>query len=183
MGVFRLLVSQSLSIFDNLALEDFIFEHLQSFARGLCPSSFACVASPNPLLATYLLIWKSSPSVVIGRHQNVFSECDLSHANKHGVVIARRKSGGGTVFHDHGNINLSFIIGRPLEFSPASHRYQLVNRQANLRIVKDAIISRWPHLEPHLTISKRDDVLLKINTSEYKVPLVEIIIHFKFFIQ
>ena len=171
MGVFRLLISQSISIFDNLALEDLIFEHLQSSARGLCPSSLACLVSPNPLLATYLLIWRSSPSVVIGRHQNMFSECNISLAHKNKVHVARRKSGGGTVFHDRGNINLSFIVGRSLQSSSASQRYQLVNRQINLRLVKDALVSRWPRLESYLAISKRDDILLKINENEYKVLL------------
>ncbi len=56
-----------------------------------------------------LLLWRNGPSVVMGRFQNPWVECHLPMMAKQGVALARRQSGGGTVFHDAGNINISFL--------------------------------------------------------------------------
>lgn len=55
------------------------------------------------------MLWQDTPSVVIGRHQRVQSEVDREWAERQGIRIARRFSGGGAVYHDLGNINLTFI--------------------------------------------------------------------------
>lgn len=55
------------------------------------------------------MLWQDTPSVVIGRHQRVQSEVDREWAEWQGIRIARRFSGGGAVYHDLGNINLTFI--------------------------------------------------------------------------
>lgn len=57
----------------------------------------------------YFMLWQSEPSVVIGKHQSIEAEVDLDYVRKHKINIARRFSGGGAVFHDKGNINLTFI--------------------------------------------------------------------------
>lgn len=57
----------------------------------------------------YFMLWQSEPCVVIGKHQNVQSEVDESFIREKGIRLARRFSGGGAVYHDGGNINLSFI--------------------------------------------------------------------------
>ena len=48
--------------------------------------------------------------MVIGRYQNAYEEVDLDYAQKNGIKIVRRNSGGGAVFHDIGNLNYTFII-------------------------------------------------------------------------
>lgn len=56
-----------------------------------------------------LYLWINADTVVIGRHQNAYTECDLAAAERDNVFVARRKTGGGTVFHDKCNLNFSFI--------------------------------------------------------------------------
>jgi lipoate-protein ligase A len=56
-----------------------------------------------------LMLWQSTPSVVVGKHQNVVAEVNLDYVAQHHIPVIRRLSGGGTVFHDLGNINLSVI--------------------------------------------------------------------------
>jgi len=57
----------------------------------------------------FLMIWQSKPSVIIGKHQNTMGEVNISFAEKNNIPVIRRISGGGTVFHDEGNINYSII--------------------------------------------------------------------------
>ena len=54
------------------------------------------------------MLWQDTPSVVIGKHQRLRSEVDQEWAEREQVHIARRFSGGGTVYHDLGNVNLTF---------------------------------------------------------------------------
>jgi lipoate---protein ligase len=59
--------------------------------------------------ATILLLYINRPSVVIGRHQVPAGEFDPAFAKGNGISLVRRLSGGGAVFHDHGNLNFAFI--------------------------------------------------------------------------
>jgi lipoate---protein ligase len=56
-----------------------------------------------------LLLYINEPSIIIGRHQNAFEEINRTYVEKHGIHVVRRLSGGGTVYHDLGNLNYSFI--------------------------------------------------------------------------
>lgn len=60
-----------------------------------------------------LRLWRSSPSVVIGRHQIPSIEVNLDVAAKMNVPVLRRLSGGGAVYHDSGNVNYSLISKIP----------------------------------------------------------------------
>lgn len=55
------------------------------------------------------MLYRNEPSVIIGKHQNVQIEVNTKFADKNRIKIVRRFSGGGAVFHDLGNINLTFI--------------------------------------------------------------------------
>ena len=59
------------------------------------------------------MLWQDTPSVVIGKHQRLRSEVDQEWAEREQVHIARRFSGGGAVYHDLGNVNLTFIDTTP----------------------------------------------------------------------
>ena len=58
---------------------------------------------------TYLLFYINQPSIIIGRNQNTIEEINTDYVDKNGVIVVRRLSGGGAVYHDLGNINFSFI--------------------------------------------------------------------------
>jgi len=56
-----------------------------------------------------LMLWQNEPSVVVGKHQNVMAEVNMDFVHENNIPVIRRISGGGTVYHDMGNINLTLI--------------------------------------------------------------------------
>ena len=61
--------------------------------------------------SNYLFTWQLSPTVVMGRHQDAQLEIDQNFCRAEGIDIIRRKSGGGSVYADKGNIMTSLITG------------------------------------------------------------------------
>ena len=59
-----------------------------------------------------LLLYINRPSVIVGRHQTLEAEVDVEYCRKTGIPILKRLSGGGTVYHDEGNINYAFIVDK-----------------------------------------------------------------------
>ena len=55
------------------------------------------------------MLWQSETSVVVGKHQNTLAEINYSYILERQMPVARRLSGGGTVFHGPGNLNFTFI--------------------------------------------------------------------------
>ena len=55
------------------------------------------------------LLYVNNPTIVVGKHQNTLAEINLNFVQEKGIFVARRISGGGTVFHDLGNLNFAFI--------------------------------------------------------------------------
>lgn len=74
----------------NLALEEYCYRNLDSGHD-------------------YVLFYINQPSIIIGNHQNPFQEINCEFALQHKIRPVRRISGGGTVYHDPGNLNFSFI--------------------------------------------------------------------------
>lgn len=54
-------------------------------------------------------IWQVAPTVIFGRNQVLEAEVNLPYCKAHDIAIFRRKSGGGCVYSDPGNIMLSYI--------------------------------------------------------------------------
>ena len=57
-------------------------------------------------------VWQSEPTVIIGRNQVLEAEVNLDFCRERGIEIVRRKSGGGCVYSDKGNIMISYISKR-----------------------------------------------------------------------
>jgi len=74
----------------NLAIEEYLL-------RNIAPEE------------NILLFYINSPSIIIGRNQNTFEEINVDYVQEHNIQVVRRLSGGGAVYHDHGNLNFSFI--------------------------------------------------------------------------
>ncbi|MEK3887495.1 lipoate--protein ligase [Bacillus sp. FSL K6-3431] len=58
---------------------------------------------------SYLLFYINEPSIIIGKNQNTIEEINTDYVEKNKLHVVRRLSGGGAVYHDHGNLNFSFI--------------------------------------------------------------------------
>jgi lipoate---protein ligase len=81
-------ISTNRDIYFNLALE----EHLLMHKTG-----------------DFFVLWQSEPAVVVGKHQNTLAEINYRFVQGNGIQVARRLSGGGTVYHDPGNLNFTYI--------------------------------------------------------------------------
>lgn len=57
----------------------------------------------------YLLLWRNDNTIVVGLHQNTGEEINSAFVEERGIRVARRRTGGGAVYHDLGNLNFSFI--------------------------------------------------------------------------
>lgn len=73
------------------------------------------VAPATPVL----WLWRNPVCVVVGRGQRLAREVRLEDCARDGIPVLRRASGGGTVFHDPGNLNVTLVLpgpaDRPLE--------------------------------------------------------------------
>ena len=54
-------------------------------------------------------VWRVAPTVIIGRNQDLEAEVNMEFCRKHDVRVVRRKSGGGCVYSDMGNVMVSYI--------------------------------------------------------------------------
>lgn len=89
----RVILSQCHNPYMNISTENMLFKTTQ----------------PSSVHTLYL--WQNSKTVIIGRHQNPWKECHLQKMSQDGVSLVRRKTGGGTVYQDLGNLCFTFISG------------------------------------------------------------------------
>lgn len=61
--------------------------------------------------ADTFFIWNVDPTVIFGRNQDMEAEVNVQYCRERGIRMYRRKSGGGCVYSDRGNLMLSYITG------------------------------------------------------------------------
>lgn len=57
----------------------------------------------------YVFFYIHKPSIIVGKFQNTIEEINKEFVDEKNIVVARRLSGGGAVYHDSGNLNFSFV--------------------------------------------------------------------------
>ena len=78
-------------------------------------------------------LWTNPRAVVIGRFQRAPAEVDIAQCDLSGVQVARRFTGGGSVFHDEGTLNFT-LVNRRSETLPLQEFQEI-----NLRLVVEAL--------------------------------------------
>ncbi|NHI89865.1 MAG: lipoate--protein ligase family protein [Candidatus Thorarchaeota archaeon] len=98
----RLIHENSTDIYRNLAVDEAV-------ARS---------KADQEGVSNSLRFWRAKRAVVIGRFQCVHKEVDLAYCKENKIGIARRFTGGGSVYHDLGNLNFSICVGRDEDYVP-----------------------------------------------------------------
>ncbi len=114
---------------------------------------FYCLAAEEYLLKNFdddiFMLWQSDKTVVVGKHQNALGEVNYRYVRENDITVARRISGGGTVFHDAGNVNFAFIknVKSPAEIS--------------FKQFTEPVVEALAQLDIEATTSGRNDLLIK----------------------
>ena len=182
----QIYISRSLDPFLNLSIEHYLLQN-------------------SPPDSTVLFLYVNRPCVVIGRNQNPWLEVDLNLLKQpraagynrradgkkawspwENVQLVRRRSGGGTVFHDEANVNYS-VICPAAKFSRDKHAELVtmaireVNPRARVNERHDIVLdqgsvleeSDWPDAaDMHRTIfhpNSEENTPLKVSGSAYKM--------------
>jgi len=132
---YTLLISDQHDPYYNLAIEDWL---LRRFVKQ------------QPVIFMYA----NSPSVVIGRAQNPWKECHVAYCQQQDIHIVRRQSGGGTVYHDLGNLNISFIC-------PITH----YDKQYHLELIASTLRS----IGYAANKNARHDIIIHQQGKDYKI--------------
>jgi len=85
-------------------------------------------------------LWQVAPTVIFGRNQSMEAEVNVGWCRENGVQIYRRKSGGGCVYSDAGNIMLSYITSGN-DVQGIFGRYMAILASALRRLGVDAEVS------------------------------------------
>lgn len=123
-------ISESDDPFYNIALEDYFYTQC------------------HDLHEVYML-WINRPSIFMGRYQTAEAEVDTSYLSERDIPILRRLSGGGTVYHDYGNLNFTAI------------KNDQTGRGFDLKTFPLPIVEAVLNEGVHLEVSPRGDLRLE----------------------
>ncbi len=110
---------------------------------------------------TAFFLYQNRPSVVMGRFQNPWLECDLAWMKSQNVDLVRRPSGGGTVWHDEGNVNFCWV-GALAGFHKDKALQVVQDRLAKLGVIVSI------NARHDLVVPQSDGSTRKVSGSAYK---------------
>ena len=131
----KVIISETFDPWFNLATEDYIFRDMDPETKTL-------------------FLWRNDKTVVIGRFQNPWTECNTQKMEENNIKLARRQSGGGAVFHDLGNTNFTFLSDK-ITF----------DKSANTKIITDALATFGLKAVP----SGRNDIMINTIDGDKKI--------------
>ncbi|OBA20469.1 hypothetical protein METBIDRAFT_43565 [Metschnikowia bicuspidata var. bicuspidata NRRL YB-4993] len=131
----------------NLAIEDYVYSRMP-LAPGSCGNR--------------LMFYVNGACVVVGKNQNPWREVNMPALSNLRIPLVRRRSGGGAVVHDVGNVNYSFMT-----------RKELFDRFSFARLVAQAVTAAGGP-EHALAVNDRGDIVTaatreKVSGSAYKL--------------
>ncbi len=135
MSKIRILLSDTFDPWFNLATEDWIFRDMDAETH-------------------VLFLWRNQDTVVIGRFQNPWTECNTEKMEEDNIKLARRQSGGGAVFHDLGNTNFTFLNSK-----------ENYDKAVNNKIISNALA----RFGVEAFASGRNDILVKSDDGDKKI--------------
>ena len=127
----KLIISSQTNPYINIAVENYL------------------LSQPSDSEVT-MYLWQNHRTVVIGQNQNPYAECNVAQLKQDGGYLMRRRTGGGAVFHDLGNLNFSFVV--PYEAYDTVRQFSVLQRAVESYGIETMI-------------SGRNDVLAKIDSN------------------
>lgn len=121
--------SESRDPYYNLALEEYVFEKMDPAKE-------------------YFMLWQNEHTIVVGKYQNTAEEINQAYVDEHQIKVARRLSGGGAVYHDKGNLNYTFIIGKDK------------NPEFDFKLLSAPVVKVLEQFDIHAEVSGRNDILI-----------------------
>ncbi len=91
----RIVKNSGWNVWKNFAIETYLLNHVKS----------------NEII---LYLWQSSKCAMLGKNQNPWRECNVQLLNEEEGKLARRITGGGTIYCDKGNMLFSYIVPKEL---------------------------------------------------------------------
>ncbi|KAK2625369.1 hypothetical protein QTJ16_005738 [Diplocarpon rosae] len=151
-------VSRTLDPYLNLSVEHYLLQN-------------------TPEDSTVLFLYTNRPSVIIGRNQNPWVEANLGLLRNDdlGVELVRRRSGGGTVFHDQGNVNYSVIMPTT-NFDRDKHAEMVVRALQRLGVENASVNERHDIVVKKMLPSGSKESF-KVSGSAYKLTRLRSLHH------
>lgn len=164
----KVYISRSLDPYLNLSIEHFLLQK-------------------SPPDSTILFLYTNRPSVIIGRNQNPWLEVNLrllagnqteitTVSGLGQVLLVRRRSGGGAVFHDEGNVNYSVICPTSV-FNRDKHAQMVVQALRNLGVGRAKVNERHDIVLEPASESQSNARPLKVSGSAYKLTRLRSLHH------
>ena len=154
----QIYISRSLDPYLNLSIEHYLLQK-------------------TPADSTILFLYKNDKSVIIGRNQNPWVETHIPSLKlAYDTLLVRRRSGGGTVFHDRGNVNYSVICPTP-DFNRDKHAEMVVRALHKLGVDRARVNERHDIVMDRIGTGHHDPRPLKVSGSAYKLTRLRSLHH------